>query len=249
MRDCRQAAAEGAEEGATQRDAVTNRFVHFPVSCKRAVPTSVSPSIVVHLTGSLWPVGFHVRLISIYICFWQSEACCQHLIYAATLQWQLDNHFGSNSGRGPKKAISEGELDSSRAETIVGPEDYNVIQTNGMDGANLAVTCVTSTAPTTTALPPTTTTSTITSTSVSSESAGADFAGWVDCIDWPDLEGSLGMPLDVTETTLLDQLDRADAGPYMMATRLKLTDLMRADLCDNPVHPIPMVAVIYSDPD
>ncbi|RYP24100.1 hypothetical protein DL767_008676 [Monosporascus sp. MG133] len=157
----------------------------------------------------------------------------------ATLQWQLDQHFGSNSGgRGPpRKTMPERELDSSQADIILGPEDYNVTRPTRLDEANLALTCVTSTAPATAA---TTTTSTITSTSVTSESAGADLASWVDCIDWRDLEGSF-MPSDATETILIDHLDHVDAGPSLVATRFKLTDLMQADLDQlyfDRVHPV-----------
>ncbi|KND87343.1 Oleate activated transcription factor 3 [Tolypocladium ophioglossoides CBS 100239] len=152
------------------------------------------------------------------------------------MRLQIDQHFGSNSGGAPGKTMPERDLDSSRTDVIVVPDDYNGPQTNGLDEANLALTCATSTALATT------TTSTMASTPVGLEFAGADLPGWVDCIDWQDLEGDPPMSLDRTETVLMDHVD---AGPSLMATRLKLTDLMRADLDQlyfDRVHPVcPMV--------
>jgi hypothetical protein len=132
--------------------------------------------------------------------------------------------------------MGEPELDFSRADILAdsGNYQYNAIQTDGLDQANLALAGVPSTAPATTAATTCTTTAMITPTCPASESAGADFAGWADCIDLQDPDGGL-LPSDVTETTFMDHFDRGDASPVSTATRFKLTDLMRADLCDSPM--------------
>jgi hypothetical protein len=125
----------------------------------------------------------------------------------------------------------------SNPSAIISPDDYTIIQTHSLDEANLALACLTQTAPgpvsTTTA---STAASTVASTSVSSESTGADLVSWDDGMDWQNLDIGL-MTTDMAEATYLNHSDRVDVGPSLAAAGPRLTDVMKAELWDTPTLP------------